>query len=418
MRQAMRVISEGASGAVAWPVSFDARMAVFYFVLIAVLPLLPPRLGGGYLLIIGERAVIFAIAALSLELLIGAGGLVSFGHAAFLGIGAYAGGIAASHGLGILSIALPAALAAAAAFALATGAIAVRTRGVYFIMITLAFAQMAFFIATSLAPYGGDDGLTWPTRTTVFGARILKNETVFYYVGLALLILTYVCLGHLLGSRFGRVLRGLKDNDTRMQAIGFTPYLYRLAAYVIAGTLCGAAGFLLGNQAEFVSPAYMHWQRSGELIIMVLLGGSGTLYGPMFGALVFLLLEETLSHLTEHWKVVLGPALVLMALFASGGIAGAIAGWRQRRGALARLASARARSARRHLAGGLARLPSWHRLRQPLRTYAAASRIHWLAARTPACWRAGKRALRRGLQRSPALSPRGLKTSIARWWQP
>src|SRR5215510_12289061 len=312
-----------------WHLSFDQRMAVVYFALIAVLPLPALSLGGGYLLVVGERAVIFAIAALSLELLIGAGGLVSFGHAAFLGIGAYAAGIVASHGLGTLSIALPAALAASALFALATGAIAVRTRGVYFIMITLAFAQMAFFIATSLAPYGGDDGLSWPTRTTVFAAHILKNETVFYYVSLALLIATYVCLGRLLDSRFGRVLRALKDNETRMQAIGFTPYFYRLGAYVIAGTLCGAAGFLLGNQAEFVSPAYMHWQRSGELIIMVLLGGTGTLYGPMFGALAFLVLEDVLPHLTEHWKVLFGPALVLMVLFARGGIAGAIDAWRQ-----------------------------------------------------------------------------------------
>jgi branched-chain amino acid transport system permease protein len=315
MLWARRGVAERTSGAALCPLSFDQCMAVVLFALIGVLPLLPLRLGGSYLLVIGERAVIFAIAALSLELLIGAGGLVSFGHAAFLGIGAYAAGIAASHGFGTLSIALPAALAASAAFALATGAIAVRTRGVYFIMITLAFAQMAFFIATSLAPYGGDDGLSWPARTTVFGRPILKSETTFYYASLALLIGSYVCLGRLLGSRFGRVLRGLKDNETRMQAIGFTPYPYRLSAYVIAGTLCGAAGFLLGNQAEFVSPAYMHWQRSGELIIMVLLGGTGTLYGPMCGALAFLMLEEVLSHLTEDWKLVLGPALVLMALF-------------------------------------------------------------------------------------------------------
>src|SRR5262245_16882360 len=172
MLGAMRRIWERAAGAARNPLGFDQRMAVVYFALIAVLPLPALSLGGGYLLVIGERAVIFAIAALSLELLIGAGGLVSFGHAAFLGIGAYAAGIVASHGLGTLSIALPAALVAAAAFALATGAIAVRTRGVYFNMITLAFHPMAFFIATSLAPYGGDDGLSWPTRTTVFAAHI------------------------------------------------------------------------------------------------------------------------------------------------------------------------------------------------------------------------------------------------------
>jgi branched-chain amino acid transport system permease protein len=330
MPPAARSVTETAAAALR-SLTFDQRMAAGLFVLMALLPLLSALLGGTYLLLIGERVLIFAIAAISLELLIGAGGLVSFGHAAFLGIGAYGAGIAASHGLGTLAVALPAALGASALFALVTGAVAVRTRGVYFIMITLAFGQMAFFVATSLAPYGGDDGLSWPTRTLVFGTRMLKNETTFYYVILAFLVSTYVLVSRLIASRFGRVLRGLTDDDMRMQAIGFTPYPYRLTAYVIAGTACGLAGFLLGNQAEFVSPAYMHWQRSGELIMMVLLGGTGTLYGPFVGSLVFLLLEETLSRLTEHWKVILGPLLVLVVLFARGGIAGGIDDWRRRR---------------------------------------------------------------------------------------
>ena len=339
--------------------TFDQRMAAGLFALMALLPLLSPVLGGSYLLLIGERVMIFAIAALSLELLIGVGGLVSFGHAAFLGIGAYGAGIAASHGLGTLSVALPAALAASALFALATGAIAVRTRGVYFIMITLAFGQMAFFVATSLAPYGGDDGLTWPTRTLVLGTRLLKSETAFFYVILVLLAATYVLVSRLVASRFGRVLRGLTDNETRMQAIGFTPYPYRLTAYVIAGTICGLAGFLLGNQAEFVSPAYMHWQRSGELIMMVLLGGTGTLYGPIVGAAAFLLLEETLSRLTEHWKVILGPLLVLVVLFAKGGIAGGIDAWRRRKMTLAQLLAAADRIAREAIAYGAKRWRLW-----------------------------------------------------------
>jgi hypothetical protein len=188
---------------------------------------------------------------------------------------------------------------------------------------------MAFFVATSLAPYGGDDGLTWPTRTLVLGTRVLKSEAVFYYVILACLAATYVLAGRLIASRFGRVLRGITDNERRMEAIGFSPYPYRLTAYVLAGATCGLAGFLLGNQVEFVSPAYMHWQRSGELIMMVLLGGSGTLYGPILGALAYLLLEEGLSRLTEHWKVILGPLLVLLVLFGRGGIAGAIERWRR-----------------------------------------------------------------------------------------
>jgi branched-chain amino acid transport system permease protein len=334
MPPAARSVTDTAA-AVLRSLSFDQRMATGLFVLMGLLPLLSALLGGSYLLLIGQRVLIFAIAAISLELLIGAGGLVSFGHAAFLGIGAYGAGIAASHGLGTLSVALPSALGAAALFGFATGAVAVRTRGVYFIMITLAFGQMAYFVATSLAPYGGDDGLTWPTRTLVFGTRMLKNETTFYYVILALLVTTYLLVSRLMASRFGRVLRGLTDDETRMQAIGFTAYPYRLTAYVIAGTICGIAGFLLGNQAEFVSPAYMHWQRSGELIMMVLLGGTGTLYGPILGSLVFLVLEEMLSRLTEHWKVILGPLLVLVVLFARGGIAGGIDDWRRRKLTLA-----------------------------------------------------------------------------------
>ncbi len=351
----------------------------------ALLPLLSPVLGGTYLLLVGERVMIFAIAALSLELLVGVGGLVSFGHAAFLGIGAYAAGILASHGLGTLILALPAALAASALFALATGAIAVRTRGVYFIMITLAFGQMAFFVATSLAPYGGDDGLTWPTRTLVVGTRMLKSEATFFYVILVLLAATYLLIGRLIASRFGRVLRGLTDNEMRMQAIGFAPYPYRLTAYVIAGAICGLAGFLLGNQAEFVSPAYMHWQRSGELIMMVLLGGTGTLYGPIAGAAAFLVLEETLSRLTENWKVILGPLLVLVVLFAKGGIAGAIEAWRRRRMTPAKLLAAIDSLAREAIASGTKR---WQSSRTALgrwldqttlaaRSFAAAAAVRW-----------------------------------------
>jgi branched-chain amino acid transport system permease protein len=315
--------------------TFDQRMAAGLFALLALLPLASPILGGGYVLHIACRALILALAAISLELLIGVGGMVSFGHAAFLGIGAYGAGIAASHGLGTLAVALPAALVASAVFALLTGAIAVRTRGVYFIMITLAFGQMAFFVATSLAPYGGDDGLGWPGRTLVLGTDALKSETVFFYVALVAVVAAYVLVGRLSASRFGRVLRGLKGGETRLQAIGFAPYPFRLTAYVIAGTLCGLAGFLLGNHAEFVSPAYMHWQRSGELIVIVLLGGTGTIYGSVLGAVAYVLLEEVLSGLTEHWKAILGPILVLVVLFAKGGMAGgierAIATWRRRR---------------------------------------------------------------------------------------
>ena len=327
--------------------SFEERLALGLFLPLTLLPVAALGLGS-YLLVVGERAMILAIAALSLQLLIGVAGLISFGHAAFLGIGAYAAGILASHGHDTLVLALPAAILSSALFALLTGSIAVRSRGVYFIMITLAFGQMAFFVASSLAPYGGDDGLTWPTRTLVFGTRVLKNETVFYYVALASLGGVYVLMGRLVGSRFGRVLRGLTDNERRVEAIGFAPYPYRLAAYVMAGATCGLAGFLLGNEVEFVSPAYMHWQRSGELILMVLLGGSGTRYGPIVGAMTYLLLEESLARFTEHWKVILGPLLVVLALFGRGGIAGIIERWRLGELSLAMLGAASAATVRTH----------------------------------------------------------------------
>ena len=413
MPAAARSVKDAAAAALR-TLTFDRRMAAGLFAAMALLPLLSPILGGSYLLLIGERVMIFAIAAISLELLIGVGGLVSFGHAAFLGIGAYGAGIAASHGFGTLSIALPAALAASALFALLTGAIAVRTRGVYFIMITLAFGQMAFFVATSLAPYGGDDGLTWPTRTLVLGTRLLKSETIFFYFILALLIATYLLVNRLIASRFGRVLRGLTDNETRMQAIGFTPYLYRLTAYVIAGTICGLAGFLLGNQAEFVSPAYMHWQRSGELIMMVLLGGTGTLYGPIVGAAAFLLLEETLSRLTEHWKAILGPLLVLLVLFAKGGIAGAIEAWRRRKMTPAQLLAATDRVAREAIADGAKRWRLWG-----LALGRWLDRLVLLAKRTAAeggaRWRPLVMALGRRLITLRLSAERGISLAVARW---
>ena len=383
------------------------------FLPLALLPAAAQVLGG-YLLIIGERAVILAIAALSLQLLIGVAGLISFGHAAFLGIGAYAAGILASHGHGTLILALPAAILSSALFALLTGSIAVRTRGVYFIMITLAFGQMAFFVATSLAPYGGDDGLTWPTRTLVFGTRVLKSETVFYYVALASLGGIYVLMGRLVASRFGRVLRGLTDNERRMEAIGFAPYPYRLAVYVMAGATCGLAGFLLGNEVEFVSPAYMHWQRSGELILMVLLGGSGPRYGPIVGAITYVLLEESLARLTEHWKVILGPLLVVLALFGRGGIAGIVERWRLGELNLATLWAACATAARTQGVRALRGLRQAEAM--------AARALDWAVPRARASaaafavrWRRCAVSIGEAIVSLLLILERGIITALARW---
>jgi branched-chain amino acid transport system permease protein len=294
------------------------------FAALALVPFAPASWGEGYVLSLASRVMIFGIAAISLDLILGYAGLVSFGHAAFLGIGAYAVGILASHGIEDLFLQLGAALLGSALFGLLTGAISLRTKGVYFIMITLAFGQMLFFLATSLAPYGGDDGLTLANRSLVFGRPLIEDDRVFYYVVLASLLVTYLLGRALVASRFGRVLRGARDNPVRMGAIGFDPFRFQLTAYVIAGMLAGLAGVLRANNAEFVSPAYMTWQTSGELIFMVILGGLGSLHGALLGAAAFLLLEEYLAGLTEHWKMIFGPLLILVVLFARGGIAGAL----------------------------------------------------------------------------------------------
>jgi branched-chain amino acid transport system permease protein len=297
-------------------------LPIAIFLLFALVPLFATFRAEAYVLSLVTRVMIFAIAALALDLLIGYGALVSFGHAAFIGLGAYAVGILASHGINDALISLPAALALSGLFALATGIVCLRTKGVYFIMITLAFGQMAYFTASSLAPYGGDDGLTVRMRSTFAGLPIFANDRALYYICLLALLGAYLLCRTLVASRFGRVYRGARENPLRMGTIGFDVYRYQLVAYVIAGMLGGLSGFLLANAAEFVSPAYMSWQRSGELLIMVIFGGIGTLNGAIIGAAAFLLTEEWLSGITEHWKVIFGPLLVVVALFARGGLIG------------------------------------------------------------------------------------------------
>jgi branched-chain amino acid transport system permease protein len=297
-------------------------LPIAIFLLFAAVPLFATFRAEAYVLSLVTRVMIFAIAALALDLLIGYGALVSFGHAAFIGLGAYAVGILASHGINDALISLPAALALSGLFALATGIVCLRTKGVYFIMITLAFGQMAYFTASSLAPYGGDDGLTVRMRSTLAGLPVFANDRALYYICLIALLGAYLLCRTLVASRFGRVYRGARENPLRMGTIGFDVYRYQLVAYVIAGMLGGLSGFLLANAAEFVSPAYMSWQRSGELLIMVIFGGIGTLNGAIVGAAAFLLTEEWLSGITEHWKVIFGPLLVVVALFARGGLIG------------------------------------------------------------------------------------------------
>ncbi len=299
-----------------------SALPIVMFVIFALVPLAATLTAEAYVLSLVTRVMVFAIAALALDLLVGYGALVSFGHAAFIGLGAYTVGILGAHGIHDALFSLPAALAVSALFALATGVVCLRTKGVYFIMITLAFGQMAYFTASSLAPYGGDDGLTIRMRSTFAGWPILANDRALYYVCLLALLSSYLLCRSLIASRFGRVYRGARENAPRLGTIGFDVFRFQLVAYVIAGMLGGLSGFLLANAADFVSPAYMSWQRSGELLIMVILGGMGTLNGAILGAAAFLLSEEWLSGLTEHWKVIFGPLLVLVAVFARGGLIG------------------------------------------------------------------------------------------------
>jgi branched-chain amino acid transport system permease protein len=297
---------------------------IFVFAAFAVVPALARFGPEGYVLSLLTRAMIFALAAVSLDLILGYGGMISFGHAAFLGIGAYAVGILTSHTIGNVFVHLGTTLAACAAFAAVIGAVSLRTKGVYFIMITLAFGQMLYFLAVSLAAYGGDDGMTLASRSLVAGEDLLANARIFYYVAFASLLLAYLLCRAIVTSRFGRVLRAARENPVRTEALGFSPFAFQIVAFVVAGMLCGVAGFLLANHTEFVSPAYMTWQRSGDLIFMTVLGGAGTGIGPIVGAAVFLLLEEFLSEITEHWRVIFGPLLIIVVLFGQGGIMGLV----------------------------------------------------------------------------------------------
>lgn len=304
----------------------DRVIPVAIFVLLALVPVYSQTFDDRFILLFATRVLVLAIVAISLDFILGLGAMVSFGHAAYIGLGAYAVGILAENDIWQAWISFPAAMAISGLFALVTGAISLRTRGVYFIMITLAFGQMAYFTATSLSAYGGDDGLTLWGRSEFFGTDLFTGDSSFYYLVLAILLVAMVLLKVIAASRFGRVLKGARQSEPRLAAIGIDPYAYRLTAFVISGVLAGIAGALMANQAEFVSPAYMSWHRSGELIVMVILGGLGSLHGAIIGTIAYLVLQEVLSGYTEHWRLIFGPLLILVVLYGRGGLLGAIKG--------------------------------------------------------------------------------------------
>ncbi|MEN8190045.1 MAG: branched-chain amino acid ABC transporter permease [Thermodesulfobacteriota bacterium] len=304
------------------------------------LPTLAELSGYGYLISLSSKILIYALAAVSLDLILGYGGMVSLGHAAYLGVGAYVVGILAMHhqeatallglpveigGSNSLLVSLPAAVLIASLAACFFGALSLRTSGMHFIMITLAFAQMGYYFFVSLEAYGGDDGLSLWSRNQLFAVD-LAEDTSFYYLCLTILAAFLFFCHRLVHSRFGRVIRGIRENEKRMKMLGFATYRYKLACFTIAGGGAGLAGALLTNHSEFVSPGLIHWTQSGELIVMVLLGGMGTLFGPVIGAATLLLLEEILSAYTEHWMAFLGPFLILVVLFARRGLYGLMRG--------------------------------------------------------------------------------------------
>ena len=301
--------------------------------LLAAVPPLAAWLNQPFYLDLLRRVMIFAIAAISLNLILGYGGMVSFGHAAYLGIGAYAVGVLSHHGIdnGWLQWAL--AIGASALVALAIGSVSVRTSGIYFIMITLAFTQMLYYLGISIEEYGGDDGMRLTTRSRFSGLIDLNDANSFYYLVLAILALFLYLTQRLVHSRFGMALQATRSNEARTRAIGYSPYPYRLAAFVISGAMCGLAGALLVNHTSYLTPEFMNWTRSGELMFMVILGGIATSAGPLLGAAAFLLLEDVLQGwsvlpkwVTEHWQLYLGVILVLVVLYAKRGLAGLLPG--------------------------------------------------------------------------------------------
>ena len=310
------------------------KRAIAVFVLLAVFPLVMQAMDGLFYVSLASRILIYAIAATSLNLVLGYGGMVSFGHAAFFGAGAFVVGILAVEGVRSAWIAWPAAIAVAALAALVIGAMSLRTRGVYFIMITLAFAQMIYYIFVSLKAYGGDDGLSMPGRSTVGMGLNLRDDLTWYYLVLALLALVQYGLHRLVHSRFGRVIDAIRENEARAEAIGFPVYRYKLLCFVISGAVAGLAGALIANQSNYVSPSLLHWIQSGTLMIMVILGGVGTLWGGLIGATLLLALEHLIAdyrigwiaslapNYQDHAGLAVGVVLLTIVMLAPEGIAG------------------------------------------------------------------------------------------------
>lgn len=309
------------------PASVSGRSYALLLAILALAPFILEWANQPFYLDLLSRALILGIAAISLNLILGFGGMISLGHAAYIGIGAYCVGIPSYYDYynGWLHLAL--ALSVSAIFALITGAISLRTKGVYFIMITMAFSQMGYFTFLSMEEYGADDGLVIYSRSEFPEWMSMDGGVSLYYWIFAVLLLSLFFTHRLVNARFGRVIVGSRFNEQRMRALGFNTYRYRLTCYVISAMMCSVAGMLFGNFAGFISPDIMGWARSGELIFMVIIGGVATFFGPLVGTIVFVLLEEFLSAITVYWHLIFGVLLVALVLFGKGGIHGWLSRW-------------------------------------------------------------------------------------------
>ncbi len=285
-----------------------------------------PLSGSTFYTELAAKVMILAIFAMSLDLLVGYTGMVSFGHAAYFGIGAYTLALLApKYEAASLWATLPLAVFFAAAAAFVVGLLVVRVKGIYFIMVTLAFAQMFYFVFHDTDFGRGSDGISMSFKpSAAIGSWLpldLGNVVHGYYFVLAAMLVVYVVLRRVLGSTFGRALQGIRSNEHRMRSLGFPVYRYKLASFTIAGAVAGLAGYLSALQFGFVNPEILSWHQSGNVLLMLILGGMGTLYGGVVGAFAFVALQEVFSALTRHWQLLLGTAIILLVLFLPGGLA-------------------------------------------------------------------------------------------------
>lgn len=305
-------------------------------VLLLAVPVAGVMFDEPYYITLATKVIILALAGVGLNLALGYGGLVSFGHAAFFGVGGYVAAIIASHALNYEPIAhwpfliegttqmlilWPLSMIISAFFALLIGMLSLRTSGVYFIMITLAFAQMIYYFAISWPAYGGEDGLSVYLRGSFPGLNTMDGIS-FFGICFTLLMIAIWISSRMVNSRFGLALQAAKQNAERTATVGIAPFKIQLTAFVISGAITGLSGALYTDLNRFVSPSVLSWHTSGEIMIFVILGGVARLYGPLVGAALFIILEQTLGGMTEHWQFWLGLILILVVLFARGGIIG------------------------------------------------------------------------------------------------